>query len=281
MASFIRYPGGKKKFLKIIKSKISELGKNCTNYREPFFGGGSVGLDILDNSDDDFDLLPKFKSFWINDKDVAMYALWLSVRDHHDSLKELVNSFIPSIEAYDEFKQYLLSLNDNTEINITETAFKKIAIHQISYSGLGTKSGGPLGGRKQDENTKYPINCRWSPSYICKKIDHYHKKFNDIEVKITNTDFDEIITTNSSNTFIYLDPPYYDKGGELYQHAFTVEDHERLSELLKATNHKWLLSYDDMPEIRQLYSWAEITEISANYSINGSQRKQELLIWPK
>jgi hypothetical protein len=28
---------------------------------------------------------------------------------------------------------------------------------------------------------------------------------------------------------IYLDPPYYDQGGNLYQHAFTILDHERLA----------------------------------------------------
>ena len=35
------------------------------------------------------------------------------------------------------------------EENQISKAFKKLAIHQISYSGLGTKSGGPLGGEKQ------------------------------------------------------------------------------------------------------------------------------------
>jgi len=45
-----------------------------------------------------------------------------------------------------------------------DVGFKKLAIHQISYSGLGTKSGGPLGGKSQE--SIYKIDCRWSPKHI-------------------------------------------------------------------------------------------------------------------
>ena len=44
---------------------------------------------------------------------------------------------------------------------IVDIGFKKLAIHQISYSGLGTMSGGPLGGAGQ--KSQYKIDCRWSP----------------------------------------------------------------------------------------------------------------------
>ena len=46
--------------------------------------------------------------------------------------------------------------------------FMKIAVHQLSYSGLGLRSGGPLGGRSQA--SPYKIDCRWSPEYIYKKM---------------------------------------------------------------------------------------------------------------
>ena len=64
---------------------------------------------------------------------------------------------------------------------IVDLGFKKLAIHQTSYSGLGTKSGGPLGGAEQ--KSRYKIDCRWSPEYICKKVDKLHDLFAAIEVR--------------------------------------------------------------------------------------------------
>ncbi len=163
--------------------------------------------------------------------------------------------------------------------NILDIAIKKLAIHQISFSGLGTKSGGPLGGKEQ--KSKYGIDCRWSPDYICKKIQQLHIQFSKIKIEqsvCTNLDFYDVINDESCKALIYLDPPYYIKGNELYQHGFSEDDHKRLMNVLKSTPHKWLLSYDDCKEIRELYSWAKIEELDVKYSISGATKKGELLI---
>jgi DNA adenine methylase len=95
----------------------------------------------------------------------------------------------------------------------------------------------------------------------------------------TNIDFSEMIKDKSCNALIYLDPPYYIKGDDLYQHSFTVDDHKRLADCLKKTSHKWVLSYDNSEEIKKLYDWAVIEEINeVKYSIKKSRLKSELLI---
>ena len=68
------------------------------------------------------------------------------------------------------------------------------------------------------------------------------------------------------------------QGPKLYQHGFEHADHVRLRDLLRATPHHWILSYDNAEPIRDLYKWAEIIEIPAQYSIAGSITKSELLI---
>ena len=133
----------------------------------------------------------------------------------------------------------------------------------------------------KNKKSKYGIDCRWSPDYICKKIIHLNKLFSKITIEqsaCSNLDFSNVIEDNSCKALIYLDPPYYVKGNELYQFGFTNEDHERLMLSLKKTNHLWLLSYDDCPEIRNLYSWAKIEDLNVKYSIAGSTTKKELLI---
>jgi DNA adenine methylase len=277
--SFFRYPGGKSKLITEIIGKLKEHNANL-EYREPFFGGGSVGLEFLKGH--------KQKA-WLNDKDVGIACLWKCVIHNKEKFKEKVMEFIPSVENFYKFKKELLGTNgmpsDDKIDEIVDIGFKKLAIHQISYSGLGTKSGGPLGGEKQQSD--YKIDCRWSPAYICKKIDKLHEQFSNMNVTpdVTSTDFSDLILNEDSDSIIYLDPPYYDQGNKLYQCGFTVNDHKRLADLLSKTKHKWILSYDNCEEIRKLYNWAFIEELTVKYSIKLtkednriSPNKTELLI---
>jgi len=284
MPSFFRYPGGKSKLRIQITNALNKWSSDTTEYREPFFGGGCIGIEFLKCN-------PNIKDIWINDKDDGISCLWTSVINYPELLKDLVHNFKPSVEKFDEFKSKLIAapiLKSDEEV--VQYGFMKLAIHQISYSGLGTKSGGPLGGREQ--KSKYLIDCRWSVDYICKKIDLLHDMFSKLSVKdkkCSCLDFADVIA-DAGSAVIYLDPPYYVKGNDLYQVGFTQEDHSRLADLLKKT-HLWVLSYDDCDEIRELYKWAHIKEIhEVNYSITAlkdkqtgnrlSRAKTELLITP-
>lgn len=283
--SFFRYPGGKSKLRNTISKYINSYlslheNKLDLEYREPFFGGGGIGLKFIADN-------PQWKKIWINDKDVGIANLWTAVIRYPGELKQMVQKFTPSVEAFDQYKTELL----DGKLEGVECAFKKLALHQISYSGLGTKSGGPLGGRKQ--KSKYKIDCRWSPDYICKKIDKLHNQFSALVIKnqgCTSLDFTDLIKSKE-DAFLYLDPPYYVKGNDLYQCGFTEEDHKRLADTLESATHSWILSYDDCPKVRELYKWAEIETISVNYSITATRDKEsgkrlsriktELLIYPK
>jgi len=285
MSILFRYPGGKSKLSKGIVEHLSVYGDDYElQYREPFYGGGGICTAFLKQN-------PQWERIWINDFDPALAALWNSVISYPEELKELILSFTPSVEAYYEFKDKLLKLKalPKQKAKIVDVGFKKIAIHQISFSGLGTKSGGPLGGKTQD--SKYLIDCRWSPKNLCKKIDKLHNFLNNFELQSNNCtcqDFQSLID-HEGMALLYLDPPYFVKGGSLYQYAFTEQDHERLAASLKQTEHHWILSYDDCSEIRDIYDWACIEEIGVNYTIQQSidegehfaNKKVELLIYPE
>lgn len=275
MNSFFRYPGGKGKLSDIISNKLILLSfykfkgfiKNL-EYREPFFGGGSVGLEFLCQT-------KMVNSVWINDKDNGIISLWNAIVNNPEELKDRIRNFIPTTDNFYSFKEELLKSTDCS----VDIGFKKLVLHQISYSGLGTKSGGPLGG--QNQKSDYKVDCRWSPFYMIKKIDKIRNILSTLNIKFTSIDFSDLITENGENVILYLDPPYYIKGNSLYQFGFSVEDHKRLSELLQKTNHKWILSYDDCEEVRELYRWAEIQKIHVNYTIKTSRMKPELIICQK
>lgn len=265
--SFFRYPGGKSKLKNEIVKKLNSISYGLElEYREPFFGGGSIGLKFLETTN--------AKRIWINDLDLGVYCLWFSVIHCPKLLKQKIMDFKPTTDAFYEYKNELQTTPYFEEIDeLAEFGFKKLAIHQISYSGLGTKSGGPLGGVSQQ--SKYKIDCRWSPNSICRKIESIQKQFSKFNIEVSGLDFNTIIANDKYRALIYLDPPYYVKGNDLYQRGFKTEDHIRLADSLKNTNHKWVLSYDDCDEIRDLYDWAIIEEIKdINYSITALKNKE-------
>jgi len=271
ISSLFRYPGGKAKLAKIIAGNLSDFLVKHPNYeyREPMVGGASIALMLLAH--------PSVKKVWINDKDYSIACIWTAVTQYPDQLCNKISLFKPSVESFHEFQKFLKSEKSEKSVDVIDVAFKKIALHQISYSGLGTKSGGPLGGSEQD--SEYTIDCRWNPRTIISRIKRLHKI---LKLKLrygicTSYDY-EILLDSPENAVLYLDPPYFVKGDELYEVGFSKDDHKRLADMLVNLQSPWVLSYDDCEEIRKLYDWAVCREVSANYTINQSRQKTELLI---
>ena len=265
----MRYPGGKKKLRHIIVDRILRgFDGKILEYREPFVGAGAIGLPVISS--------PAVRIAWLNDFDPGIVCLWDAINNQPEALKDLVQRFTPSIETFYHFKAMLLSGEPGEDP--VKYGFAKLAIHQTSFSGLGTKSGGPLGGREQ--KSKYKIDCRWNASLLCKRIDQIHTLFVMKNVRCTCRDFSEVIAA-AGPCLLYLDPPYYQKGGELYQHSFAPSQHSLLANCLRKTDQPWLLSYDDAPEVRELYDFARIVSFPVTYTINTSRSKPELLIAPR
>ena len=270
-----RYPGGKSRLAKNIVKQLSQaLGDRITEYREPFVGGGSIGLALLRTH-------PGIERIRINDADPGVASFWATVIRWPDLIKSLIQGFTPSVAAFGEFKAGLQALDKvpTGPEDIAMVGFMKLAIHRISFSGLGVMAGGPLGGRHQLSDGS--IASRWNPARLCEEVDEAHRLFSRVEVVgnvCTCQDFEEVIEEDTETALVYLDPPYYGAGPMLYQHAFTKDDHERLARLLKESKHSWLLSYDDCQAIRDLLSWANVQEIDVGYSVNGCRCARELLI---
>ncbi len=74
-------------------------------------------------------------------------------------------------------------------------------------------------------------------------------------VVIENRDFEKLIQQyDRPESFFYLDPPYYATEDYYEDVGFTKADHVRLAETLYDIQGKFLLSYNDCPEIRELYA---------------------------
>ena len=75
----LRYPGGKSKAIKTLSQWYPKV---ITEYREPFLGGGSIGIDVTKANPD----IP----VWVNDLYVPLYNFWVQLRDRGQDLSESV-----------------------------------------------------------------------------------------------------------------------------------------------------------------------------------------------
>lgn len=273
----LRYPGGKSRLLSHIIPHLSDKtgrNQNILNYCEPFLGSGSIAFNLLKKNN-------FIRKVILNDKDYALVCLWNTVLFDFDELEQKILEYKPNVVDFFHFKEVLTRRDDALKKeDPTLLSLKKIAIHQMSYSGLGVKASGPIGGKKQTSN--YNISCRWTPENIIKKFNKIRKeilKYEIINNKVHCLDYKDIINMSNEHSIMYIDPPYYVKGKDMYLCGFDRDEHRRLSEALRATSAKWLLSYDDCEEIRSLYEWTNMKEFDAKYYIKTIRNKKEILIF--
>ena len=126
----------------------------------------------------------------------------------------------------------------------------------------------------------YLIGSSITPDKWTKIIEPVANKLE--RVKITNLHFKDLFRNMAKNesTLLYLDPPYLKASKAVYKHEFSRRDHFDLLKLLKKTNAKFILSYEDCLEIRELYDWANIKEIKFRYFMSEGRRQNgsELII---
>lgn len=279
--ALIRYPGSKAKIASQIVAKFpsymaGELfhAGDPPEYREPFFGAGAVGFECLQG-------ISRKCRVRLNDIDPHMQALWMTVAFNPWELCNLIDKVKPSANLFYELKEE----DGRSDLPMAEKAVRKLALHRLSYSGLGAMSGGPLGGK--DQSSEYNVDCRWNPPTMKAEIRKLHRclaRFEDLE--ISSEDCGKLIDNAGERCCIYLDPPYYEKGPQLYRYSMDEEDHRVLAIKLRSCRADWVLSYDDHPEIRRLYSWARIEPITFTYVMaraKGATRpkNQEVIITPQ
>jgi DNA adenine methylase len=243
-----RYPGGKYYALKFILPFLHAVPHD--EYREPFVGGGSVFFGKR-----------KSKYTWLNDLECDLIKTYrvISIEDQKNWLVGKISEEVATRERHAVLKGFVPS-------NDLETAFKTYYLNRTSYSGILNK---PAWG--------YAIGNSSPPENWYRFLDNARPKLEG--VKLTSLDFEEIICAPSKggNVLMYLDPPYYLADQKrAYTKSFVLEDHLRLCELLKNTDYKFCLSYDDCQQVRDLYKWANIYERSWFYNTANSSGPRKI-----
>jgi DNA adenine methylase len=260
MQPFVGYPGGKSRAAKTIKAAIGQH-LNGAGYCEPFAGGFSFGLSILE------DWAPKV---WINEFDPDMYSLWYMVLNNPDDLCRRIHRARITPETFYTLRKRILGRGALSKDEIPQRALEKLIIHKISFSNMGEMSGSPVGGRHQTGEWKFDV--RWKPDLICRSI----RKTSDFlaGARLTGWSYERILDNVSSDYLLYLDPPYVDAGKKCYKYAFDETAHRELAVRLKGLKCRWFMTYDNDPLVHELYTWANVSPLSFKYFMSTAYRTQ-------
>lgn len=253
--SLLRYPGGKSKMLPCIYQTLNK--EKVKHFVEPYAGGCGVGLALLDAK--------VIEHYVINDIDYGIYSLFSVIKTNPEQLINKLQNTTPS--HTDFFNARVKIQTGYSNCNILEAAWDLLITNRLAYSGIVKAN--PLGG---SYGTQQHLLSRWNPDNLIKRITKIHSLCDHITVK--NQNAFEIIEDYywEPQTTIFIDPPYYQKGKQLYTHYYNEKQHRELSELLFSLSAGCpgadiILTYDNNSFIEDLYYWAPTEKIKLHYSI--------------
>jgi DNA adenine methylase len=263
----LRYPGGKNKLSAFI-AKICIDNNINGHYIEPYSGGASVALFLLIEGFVD--------KITINDRDRSIYAFWHSVLNKTNELCELIEKAELTISEWK--KQKNIQTNKKT-VDLLTLGFSTFYLNRTNRSGI--INGGVMGGVEQ--NGKYLMNCRFNKNELIQRIRLIakHKK----NIRLYRKDAIKLIDkiqqeADDENIVFYFDPPYYLKASSLYMNHYEDKSHKKVSEKIKAIrNIKWIVSYDNVPEIQWLYSECNKKEFSFKHTAYESRIGKEIIFF--
>ncbi len=261
----LRYPGGKSIMSHFFEELIKLNSLKNVIYSEPYAGGAGAAINLLLNN--------SVEAIRINDASRGIFSFWSSLINDGERFLEKVYNIDVSLEEW----QSQRLIFKNPKAASFDLAFATFFLSRTNRSGI--LAAGPIGGQdeRKQHNSKYKIDCRFNKIELIERLQKIIAKRD----KILVSNLDALVflkQIQGENTFVYLDPPYYAQGKALYLDYYNHNDHVMLANYLRySANFNWVLSYDSVPEIIELYSDFPLYEFALNYSVQDSKKGIELL----
>lgn len=251
----LRYPGGKSRVIDYLYSHLQK--EKSSTLVSPFTGGGSFELALLDAG--------VVQQLHLNDLDTGIYSLWWTILYASHELVYKIENHTPTHRDY--FEAQSLIKSNFFGANVIEAAWATLLVNRLAYSGISKAN--PLGGKNGSAER---LLSRWKPAELRRRIERIAL----LEGKITITDMDaiELIEEaywDESNT-IFIDPPYLQKGKELYNCYYQKSDHLKLCVYLDSLHRGMpgadlLVTYDYHEWLEDIYEQPRQFIIGRQYSI--------------
>jgi len=233
--------GGKNRLADKIIARFPEH----LTYVEPFAGGAQV-----------FFRKPPSKVEVLNDLNDEIVNFFRICQQHYQELLRYTRFLLASRSWFDSLQR--CSPETLTDV---QRAARFLYLQKNAFAGMVVR-------RNYKAHVVNPPN--FDPTRLPAMIKAVHDRL--ARVQLECLPYQQLLEKfDRAETFFYLDPPYYDK--KLYRFNFTKADFSELAARLKTLSGKFLLSLNDVPEVRKLFSEFNIEPIKLAYS---AQKKAEI-----
>jgi DNA adenine methylase len=250
----LRYPGGKAKLAPFVRAILRENHLTGGHYAEAYAGGAGIAFELL--------FLECSRHVHLNDSDRAVYAFWHTVLNETEWLSQKISDTSVTIAQWRRQRNVYRA---RSTADLRELGFALLYLNRTNRSGILT--GGVIGGL--DQTGEWKIDARYNKTELVRRIE----KIASFKSRISVYNLDamqwlrEKATALPPKTLVYLDPPYFLKGRRLYQNHYDRKDHSHIASVIQnELKHRWIVSYDNVPEIAALYCERRQLTYDLNYS---------------
>ncbi len=257
-ASPLRYPGGKGRLGPWLSTVIEKNDLRGGWYVEPFAGGAGAALYLL--------LEGYVEHIVINDADPLIHAFWQSVVSETAAFVDMICRTPVTMGSRARFQAVVANPEGHSTL---ELGFAAFFLNRTSRSGI--LAGGVIGGKEQAG--AYKLDARYKTDDLIARVRAIGAKRE--RITVLGMDALDLLLDCSpgfpAKTLLYLDPPYYVKGSQLYRNFYQHADHAAIAHCAKLAGHPLLITYDDVPEIRELYRGVRSSDFSIQYSTHRAR----------
>lgn len=261
----LRYPGGKGRLTQHVIDLIEMNDLVGAHYCEPYAGGAGIAISLL--------YLEYVDHIHLNDLDPSVHAFWHSALNHTEEFARLVRDTPLTVEEWR--KQRALQFA-TAPVETLALGFSTFYLNRTSRSGI--IRGGVIGGNSQ--TGKWKMDARYNRADLCKRIE----KVASFGSRITLYNQDasaliaDVLPTISERALVYLDPPYYLRH-RLYKATYKHHDHARIASQVGDIRQKWIVSYDNVEPIRELYDRYRQHSFDLRYTAGRSYDGVEVMVY--
>ena len=264
----LRYPGGKGKLEPFMELLIRQTGHLGGTYVEPFAGGAGIALELLEKG--------IVSDIVINDLDKGIYSFWRAILTETDRFINNLRNVELSIDEWNRQREII----DDCSRYSYELGFATFYLNRTNRSGI--IKGGVIGGIEQAGNWR--MDARFNREALIERIVKIASRKNHIHLynKDVNSFIQNYLPKYQQNAFVYFDPPYFDKGKQLYLNFFSYDDHVRIERMINnQVNCDWVITYDDVQEIADIYHNHILKRFDLNYSAAVKRKASEIIIFKR
>lgn len=264
----LRYPGGKGKLAAYVKEVIRANKLYDGEYVEPYAGGAAVGLELLFQEYVD--------RIHINDLSKPVYSFWKAVLNNTNELCRLIKNTRLSVASWDRQKRIFANPADHSYVQL---GFATFFLNRTNRSGI--LNGGIIGGR--DQTGPWKIDARYNADELIFRIESIAKMRR--RIRLTRSDALALLQHHlpkwCHKTFVYIDPPYFERGRELYYDYYKPSDHVALAGFIAAhmSERFWIVSYDNVAPIKKLYAGFRRIVYNVGYTARAQRVGREVMFF--